>query len=260
MPVASNFVRSERRVLEEIGSDDPVLRDALAYWRSQSGSDTAPERKTFDITKIQRAVGSAHIIDCSPEDPDRFSIRLFASRCLETGLFAGKNLSGLPLSEVPCSLFRASVASDYHAAKTSARPSFHKVIARLYWRPSSFTRLILPLANDTGQIAQLLVLINQRPLPELGTLPATKIDEVDPFVVQQHALEIRAQVEAMALSWGAEGRETMGLALALTNLALTTLGERYGRDALINFIEGMLDSDLIKKMKPRPAECRPPPH
>jgi hypothetical protein len=256
-----NVVRSEQRRLDEIGADDTILGELLAYWRSLSRRGAVPpEHRSFDLAQAQRAAGRAHVIDCTPDDPSRFVVRVYAAQCMETGLFAGRDLSGLPLSDIPCPLFRQGVATDYNSVKASAAPSFHHIVTRLYWRPSSYTRLILPCANEAGKLTQLLVVINQRPLPHLSTLPAAPVDSLDPEAVGTSALEIRAQVEAQLAGWGADGHETMALALALGNLGLSALGERYGRSAVLNFIQGMAESELVERTGHDSRSRKPRPH
>ncbi len=112
-------------------------------------------------------MGFTHVIDCTASDPPGFYYRLYGSRC--DGLF-GRDLSKVTLGEIPCPIYAGAIMRDYNTVKSTGSPAFHKVIARLDWRPTSYTRLIVPLADDEGQISQLLAMINLRKLPELGAL------------------------------------------------------------------------------------------
>jgi len=76
-------------------------------------------------------------------------------------------------------------------------------------------------------------------------LRATSVTRLDPAEVGEQGLRIRADVEALMPRWIEQGRETMAVTLALTNIALRVLGTAYGRNALLNFIEGLKESELV---------------
>ncbi len=112
-------------------------------------------------------MGWAHIVDCNEADPANFFFRLYGSLC--EGLFK-KDLSKRRLGDIPCPIYARELMADYNTVKLSGCPAFHKIRARLDWRSTSYTRLVLPLATQ-GQNAKLFVAVNRRPLPELGPLP-----------------------------------------------------------------------------------------
>jgi len=59
---------------------------------------------------------------------------------------------------------------------------------------------------------------------------------------------MRADVEALIPTWAKQRYETMAMAMVLTSVALAALGDAYGASAVLNFIEGLKDSDLVSGM------------
>lgn len=162
-----NAVRSRRETLDAIGQSDSSLGQLLAYWHELKGAGSLPPRRAdFDILELGRRklMGWSHVIDVSTADPRGFSFRLFGSNC--DALFQ-RDFSKVSLNDVPCQLYAQAIMADYNTVKLTGTPSYHKVTARLNWRRTSYTRLVLPLADDQGRTTQLLVSVNRRPLPEL---------------------------------------------------------------------------------------------
>lgn len=164
-----NAVKSERLKLDDIGPEDRPLGDILAYWRSlRVDGKIPPPRRSLDILRLKPVMGWAHIVDCTAESATEFFFRLYGSR---VSIFGAKDFSKLRLGEIPCPIYADSVIRDYSAVKLSGCASIHKMKTRLEWHTVSYTRLVLPLADDQRRVSQLLVAVNPRPLPELGELP-----------------------------------------------------------------------------------------
>jgi len=68
---------------------------------------------------------------------------------------------------MPSSVMRDHAIEDYWEVATTGVPTYHLINhvdnSLLY----SYSRLLLPLATDGRCVDQLVVLINERPLPEL---------------------------------------------------------------------------------------------
>lgn len=164
-----NGVMSVRSLTETIREQDGSLADILDYWRSLRGpSKIPPPRKAVDVVALKPVMGYAHVVDCSDEDPMNYRFRLFGSRIL---LFGGKDFTKQRVADLPDPELARTTAADYRDVVFKGCPAFHKIVTRLDFRKASYTRLLLPLANDQRQINQLLVCVNPRPLPELGELP-----------------------------------------------------------------------------------------
>ena len=169
-PAARNLVKGRRERLDDIGPADAVLGELLSYWRELRGpvKGVPVYRKTFDIQHLRRLMGWAHMVDVSEDEPANFRFRLYGS--LADGLFQ-KDFTRLRLAEIPCPIYRGEIMGAYNTVKIGGCPTFHLIAATLDWRPTSYTRLVLPLADDQGVTRQLLVAVNRRPLPELAAQP-----------------------------------------------------------------------------------------
>jgi hypothetical protein len=165
-----NVVLRQRLKSDDIGQQDAALGAILAYWRSlRTEGKIPPPRRSLDILKLGPVMGWTHILDCGDEAPESFWFRLYGSHA---SIFGSKDFTKFELAGVPCPLYRESIMSDYNTVKQSGCPSFHLVKTRLDWITHSYTRLVLPLADDQRRVTQLLIAINSRPLPQLGDLPA----------------------------------------------------------------------------------------
>ena len=68
---------------------------------------------------------------------------------------------------MPAGLMRDDAIEEYQQAVAAGTPSYH-LISLVEKRLSySYARLLLPLAQDGRRVDRLIVLINERPLPEL---------------------------------------------------------------------------------------------
>jgi hypothetical protein len=168
-PQPKNALRAERLKTDQIGKEDAPLGEILSYWRSlRTEGKIPPPRRSLDVLKLGRVMGWTHVLDCTDEAPEAFWFRLYGSRI---SIFRQKDFTKFHLADVPCPLYRQSIVADYNTVKLSGCPSFHKIKTRLDWTTHSYTRLVLPLADDQRRVTQLLISVNARPLPELGDLP-----------------------------------------------------------------------------------------
>lgn len=169
-PFPRNAFTVRREVTDSVAEMDEPLARVLANWRDLRGESKVPPARRTLIPEdhLRPVLGLAHIIDCSSDDPMNYSFRLFGSK---VSLFGGQEFTRLRLADTPDPEFAQQSASDYFNAVNKGCPAFHKIKARIDTRTRTYTRLLLPLANDLRQTTQLLVCFNPRPLPELGDLP-----------------------------------------------------------------------------------------
>ena len=74
------------------------------------------------------------------------------------------------LGEMPAGLMRNAAIEDYWEVATTGVPTYKLISHTEKLIPYSYARLLLPLAGDARQVDRLVVLINERPLPELGEM------------------------------------------------------------------------------------------
>jgi len=74
------------------------------------------------------------------------------------------------LGEMPAGLMRDEAIKDYWEVATTGVPTYQLISHIENNTPYSYARLLLPLAADGRRVDRLVVLINERPLPELQVL------------------------------------------------------------------------------------------
>jgi len=111
------------------------------------------------------ARGRAHIVDTSQSNPEGYRFRVWG-----TVNSYGSGHAKKTLEEMPAGLMRDNAIEDYREVVTTGVPTY-RLISHVESKLSySYARLLLPLAADGLCVDQLVVLINERPLPELEVL------------------------------------------------------------------------------------------
>lgn len=79
----------------------------------------------------------------------------------------GNGYANRALGEMPEGLMRDDAIRDYRAVVTSGAPSYHLISIVEHEVSFSYARLLLPLAQDGRRVDRLIVLINERAIPEI---------------------------------------------------------------------------------------------
>ena len=136
-----------------------VWRDARAGWRLPACEALDPF-ETFNIAR-----GRAHIVDTRDTDPAGYRFRLWGT---VNSYLPGR--SNLTLGQMPAGLMREDAIEDYWEVVSTGVPNYQLIYRFEDNLRFSYARLLLPLAADGRRVDQLLVLINERRLPELNPL------------------------------------------------------------------------------------------
>jgi hypothetical protein len=156
-----------KRVRMDPGSISPAdrrLAEALQYWNGLRKGQRLPARSEIDLFSLKPLMGWMHVVDTSAANPEAYYYRLWGSR---VGLDSGKDHTGMLLAEIPWPLLRKAALSDYADVVATGHPAFHLVTHTIDYLRHSFARLLMPLATNGRRVDQLLILINERPLPGL---------------------------------------------------------------------------------------------
>ncbi|MBV8890109.1 MAG: PAS domain-containing protein [Alphaproteobacteria bacterium] len=149
--------------LDMIAPEDAWLGEILHLWRSVRPGWLLPARSALDPVRLLRtALGRAHIIDTQNEDPESYRFRLWG-----TVNSYGGEYTNCRLGQMPAGLMRDDAVEDYWEVVTGGVPTYQLVYRGEHYLRYSYARLLLPLATDGRRVDQLLVLINERRLPEL---------------------------------------------------------------------------------------------
>ena len=110
---------------------------------------------------VNFARGRAHLVDTASSNPAGYRFRLWGAVNSYGGGFANRTLG-----EMPAGLMRDEAMEDYRRV-VAAVPSYD-LISMVEKKVSySYARLLLPLAQDGRRVDRLIVLINERHLPEI---------------------------------------------------------------------------------------------
>ena len=154
-----NFIYRMPMPLDEVSHSDSFgMEHLLRLWRTsqQQSKNPLPLLSSINpetFTEIGM-LGYVHVIDVSPAGPHDFSVQVYGSRVT---LHNGQNLSGMPLGDLPISIYRDAVATDYNTARMTGMPYYHRVVATIDDSRRHYTRLILPFSTDGMRPDRLLV-------------------------------------------------------------------------------------------------------
>jgi len=154
------------RPLDSISSRDEWLGQLLCNWRNARCGSRLPSSETLDpLQLLNIARGRAHIVDTSVSNPTGYRFRVWGTVNSYRAGDANKSLGDMPASSM-----RDGAFEDHWEVVTTGVPTYQLIFHVEESTPYSYARLLLPLAADGRRVDQLVVLINERPLPELEAL------------------------------------------------------------------------------------------
>jgi hypothetical protein len=160
---ASIYSKRLARPLDSISSKDEWLGHLLINWRNARSGWRLPSSDTLDpLQLLNVARGRAHIVDTHASNPAGYRFRVWG-----TVNSYGVGHAGKSLGDMPTGLMRDHAIEDYWEVVTTGVPAYQLIMHVENKAQYSYARLVLPLAADGRRVAQLVVLINERPLPEL---------------------------------------------------------------------------------------------
>jgi hypothetical protein len=142
---------------------DAWLARLLGIWRDARVGWRLPACESLDpLEALNIARGRAHIVETREADPTRYRFRLWgAANSYGTGH------TNQTLAEMPPGLMREDAIEDYWEVVSTGVPTYQLIHHAENGLAYSYARLLLPLAADGRRVDQLLVLFNERFLPEL---------------------------------------------------------------------------------------------
>ena len=119
--------------------------------------------RSNSLELLNVARGRAHIVDTTGSNPAGYRFRLWGAVNSYGGGYANR-----ALGEMPAGLMRDEAIDDYRKVVAAGIPRYHLISLVEKNLAYSYARLLLPLAQDGRRVDRLVVLINERRLPELG--------------------------------------------------------------------------------------------
>jgi hypothetical protein len=154
------------RPLTAIPAEDEWLGRLLNFWGSARRGRRLPSSESLDSLELLNiACGRAHIVDTESSNPLGYRFRLWGA----VNSY-GYGYANRALGEMPEGLMRDEAIGEYRQVVVSATPSYHLINIVENELVYSYARLLLPLAQDGRRIDRLIVLINERQLPELADM------------------------------------------------------------------------------------------
>lgn len=154
-----------RMSVSEFAPGDEKLRFMYEYWSARRKDGLLPARRDIDILDLRPMVGQIHLLDTTTRDPARFVFRVYGS--VGSRLNQGYNYTNTAIGDYPSECYRKGLIEDYGAVAFTGTPGYHHVVALLDFIKYSYSRLILPLADDGRQVDMLLVGIVKRSFKDL---------------------------------------------------------------------------------------------
>jgi hypothetical protein len=104
------------------------------------------------------------MVDVGAEDPMQYRFRVYGTSVRQV---VQQDSAEILLGACPSKALREAAIEDYTAVVFSGTPAYHQIVALIDYVTYSYSRLILPLAEDGRRVNMLMVCINARRFPDL---------------------------------------------------------------------------------------------
>ena len=152
------------RPINAISTEDDWLGQLLSFWGSARRGRRLPSTESLDSLELLNiSCGRAHIVETLSSNPNGYRFRLWGAVNSYGGGYANR-----ALGEMPQGLMREDAIADYRRVVATGTPTYHLINIVENELSYSYARLLLPLAQDGRRVDRLVVLINERQLPELA--------------------------------------------------------------------------------------------
>jgi hypothetical protein len=152
------------RPINAISPEDEWLGQLLGFWGSSRTGRRLPSSESLDSLELLNiARGRAHIVDTVSSNPAGYRFRVWGAVNSYGGGYSNRSLG-----EMPQGLMRDDAIEDYRRVVAAGTPNYHLINIIENELSYSYSRLLLPLAQDGRRVDRLIVLINERQLPELS--------------------------------------------------------------------------------------------
>lgn len=161
---ATDVIRRRNVPCSRIPDADHKLRAAYQYWQGKRKDGLLPARRDMDILDLKALMGHMHVVDVADREPADYRYRLFASN---VPLDRFKNYTNMRLGDYPSEAYRRTVMEDYLACVTTGVPLYQQIVASIDYVSYSYSRLLLPVADDGRKVNMLFACSNDRKFDDL---------------------------------------------------------------------------------------------
>lgn len=132
------------------------IRKVYDYWLSKHRESCMPHPDDIDILDLNFAIGSISFIDVVDQSP-RFQIRMIGSHVVQRH---GQDTTGCFVDEIKYEDTRAMLLSSYGIVHAQHEPLWLERRLCNEHHLYNYECLILPLTDETGQIVQLMSVLD----------------------------------------------------------------------------------------------------
>ena len=155
-------------------NEDGSILDTLFYfWDSVRGGKAAPTVAEFNIETVFGAAFGQKVftIDTQYENPENFLSLKHPNG--SRGPVIG--FEGSPIESHPSRIHRDALKSEYETSKSWITPFYHEINQIICGYPRHYMRILLPLADQDGNVVKLAYAIRWKPdlLPRSVPIPKT---------------------------------------------------------------------------------------
>jgi hypothetical protein len=162
---STDAVRRRARPLDGIPPADRTLAEAYSYWSRVRPGGLLPARRDINIAEFCPLVGAMHLVDASSATAEDYRFRVYGSKApTETA----PDFGAQRLGDVKSEIYRRSVIEDYRTVVLTGVPAYHQIAAKIDLDVHTYSRLILPLADDGRRVTMLIVCTNSRSFDDLA--------------------------------------------------------------------------------------------
>lgn len=151
--------------ISSLPTQDPELNQVYEYWQSCRKEGLLPCRKDIDVLQLKPVLGHTHLVDVSAQDPQEYRFRLYGSK---VRLDRFRNYTNARVGDLPWEAYRNSVIEDYSSVVWTGTPLYQNVVARAQSIRYSYSRLLLPLAEDGRKVTMLIICTRDRNFPDFN--------------------------------------------------------------------------------------------
>lgn len=151
--------------------DDPLLREAYAYWRKKRDPRRMPARRQIDPAEMPRLLPNLLISEVVDAER-RFRYRLVGTAIARV---LGRDVTGCCVEEVMSGAYRDYITELHRAVCRERTPVFARsALESAGGRHRVARRLLLPLSEDDSAVNQILSLVVFQFAPSVA--PVTVLD------------------------------------------------------------------------------------
>jgi len=159
-----DIVKRRRMPLSAFDGRDEKLGRVHRIWESKRKNGLLPARRDIDVIELRPVIGVTHLVDVTDPNPENYTFRLYGTAVT---LDRSRNYTNTSIGQYRSAAYRRSLIEDYSGVVATGVPAYHWVVSSIDYMVYSYSRLILPLAEDGRRPNLLMICTNKRLFEDL---------------------------------------------------------------------------------------------